>query len=396
MHESFTPCAHRRYGSGSVLSEPHSGSPKAHFRNRACQIQSLFRRYCIWAFEKLDWIIKHDLFNLNYRKTQQQQHHQQRQHGGAASSHDQQEADPYKRKYGTTIPKNIPESSAWWKEQGKDLFALTEEHELGMMSCMVTITHNDLVPETLANIRRGPFSAPTQEEHVEYLFTRVRADRERSDFENYGMEHVISYQRRVAATKEHFMRRNHKTPLGIVRDFWDRSSCLFIFCLQTLLIRSPHPPPPPISYSSSSSSFYVSKFPIISDKGMTRTEAQMRAALHAHILVFFVRRAKPKDYEPNPPIARVVPASNPKQRPRDSQVTPQRERQEDNVYQEAHVGQITAEMVRPDVSGANWGGFGNEELRIAALARAIQCRLPYLHHCNAVYCLKDRPTCRFH
>ena len=84
-----------------------------------------------------------------------------------------------------------------------------------------------------------------------------------------------------------------------------------------------------------------------------------------------------------------------KQRPRDSQVPPQKERQEDNVYQEAHVGQIIAEMVRPDVSGAEWGGYDIEKLRIAALARAVQCRLPYLHHCNAMYCLKDRPTCRF-
>ena len=128
---------------------------------------------------------------------------------------------------------------------------------------------------------------------------------------------------------------------------------------------------------------------------VTRTEAQMRAALHAHILVFFKKRKKPENYEPNPPVPRVVPASNPKQRPRDSQVPPQKERQEDNVYQEAHVGQIIAEMVRPDVSGAEWGGYDIEKLRIAALARAVQCRLPYLHHCNAMYCLKDRPTCRF-
>ena len=34
-------------------------------------------------------------------------------------------------------------------------------------------------------------------------------------------------------------------------------------------------------------------------------------------------------------------------------------------------------------------------LRIAGLARAIQMRLPYLHRCSPVYCLKDRPCCRF-
>ena len=30
----------------------------------------------------------------------------------------------------------------WLQEQQKDLFALTEEHELGMMSSMVTISYN--------------------------------------------------------------------------------------------------------------------------------------------------------------------------------------------------------------------------------------------------------------
>ena len=91
------------------------------------------------------------------------------------------------------------------------------------MSSMVTITHNDLVPEQLANMRRGPFALPTESEKVEYLMTRVRTDRQRSQFENFGLEHVLSYQRRVSATKMNFMRRNQKGPLGIVRDFWDRT-----------------------------------------------------------------------------------------------------------------------------------------------------------------------------
>ena len=120
-------------------------------------------------------------------------------------------------------PQKTFASSAWWKEQSKDLFALTEEHELGLMSSMVTITHNDLVPEQLANMRRGPFAAPTESEKVEYLMTRVRTDRQRHQFENYGLEHVLSYQRRISATKVNFMRRNQKGPLGIVRDFWDRT-----------------------------------------------------------------------------------------------------------------------------------------------------------------------------
>ena len=90
------------------------------------------------------------------------------------------------------------------------------------MQCMVTITHNDHVPELLAVIRRKPFAEPTEAEMVEYLFTRVRTDRRKPDFENYAFEHVLSYQRRIAATKEQFMRRNKLTPLGIVQDFWER------------------------------------------------------------------------------------------------------------------------------------------------------------------------------
>ena len=74
---------------------------------------------------------------------------------------------------------------------------------------------------------------------------------------------------------------------------------------------------------------------------------------------------------------------------------PLREHQFDNVYQHAHVGQISAEMVRPDVTGEAWGGYDVEKLRMAGLARAVQMRLPYLHHCNPAYCLKDRSSCRF-
>ena len=42
------------HGTGSVLSEPRSGSLKGHARNRAGGIQSLFRRTAVWAFWMLD------------------------------------------------------------------------------------------------------------------------------------------------------------------------------------------------------------------------------------------------------------------------------------------------------------------------------------------------------
>ena len=76
------------------------------------------------------------------------------------------------------------------------------------------ITHNDRVPELLAVIRRGPFAEPTETEQIEYLFTRVRAKRDTMDFENYAFEHVLSYQRRIQATKEHFSGGTRRRRLG--------------------------------------------------------------------------------------------------------------------------------------------------------------------------------------
>ena len=113
----------------------------------------------------------------------------------------------------------------------------------------MTITHNDMSPEMLATARRGPFAAPTDSEMIEYLMQRVKSDSQRPRFEELGsrgvatilngisfvsriignfwtpapgLEHVLSYQRRVHATKQSFLKRNVLTPLGIVRDWWDR------------------------------------------------------------------------------------------------------------------------------------------------------------------------------
>ena len=69
-----------------------------------------------------------------------------------------------------------------------------------------------------------------------------------------------------------------------------------------------------------------------------------------------------QDFVPNPPIPRVVAGHEPKQRPRNHKVEPQKEAQADNVYQTAHVGEIVAEMVRPNVSGPSWGGYDIEKL----------------------------------
>ena len=75
----------------------------------------------------------------------------------------------------------------------------------------------------LASARRGPFAEPTESERIEYLVTRLRSERTRLDHESYALEHVLSYQRRIASTKDAFMRRGTMTPLGILTDWWDRT-----------------------------------------------------------------------------------------------------------------------------------------------------------------------------
>ena len=53
------------------------------------------------------------------------------------------------------IPKDIPESSAWWHSRQAELLAIADDHELGIMSGMATITQNDNAPELLAHVARG-------------------------------------------------------------------------------------------------------------------------------------------------------------------------------------------------------------------------------------------------
>ena len=43
------------------------------------------------------------------------------------------------------------------------------------------------------------------------------ANYKRPDFEKYAFEHTLSYQRRIAETKDSFMVRGKRTPLGMGR-----------------------------------------------------------------------------------------------------------------------------------------------------------------------------------
>jgi len=126
-----------------------------------------------------------------------------------------------------------------------------------------------------------------------------------------------------------------------------------------------------------------------------RTEAQQRAALHSHILLWFRRRIPKADWTPLKPIPRTVKGKDLKQRDKEHEVPPQVQKQEDNIYHLFEAARISGEMPRPFVGGDNWGGYDIERLRIAGLARHCLERLNYMHVCTPHYCLKNRSCCRF-
>ena len=347
------PVAHP-YGTGSLRSEENSGGIMRYSRNRLNSLQSWFRKHTIWGFWMLDRHIKNE---LNFKNKQQNPSHK-----------DRDDLDSITRNFGTRVP-NLVESAEWWANQRKDLFAMSDEAECGLAHAMVTVTHNDNSPELLAYERRGPLSEPTPEECIEYLLDRKPVGQIRPASEKSPCESVQCFQRRLKDLKRCFLTRNLRTPLGNLREYW------------------------------------------------SRTEAQMRGALHEHMLVWFNRRNRgskkkyegkkspdhttlncPAHYTRQPPIQRTVKGDAPRQRPAAQTDTKAHANKEDEMYHRLQMARVSAEMVRPDIinNGAEalWGGYNVGSMRVAFLARAIQSRL-YLHSRSAKYCLKNRSRCRF-
>ena len=84
-----------------------------------------------------------------------------------------------KEVFGTAPPADRPESKEWWERQQRDISAITDDGELGLMSMMVTVSHNDSAPEMLAAIRAGPLAAATPDESIEYLLGRKEDKKKR-------------------------------------------------------------------------------------------------------------------------------------------------------------------------------------------------------------------------
>ena len=114
-----TRCMHP-YGTGSLYAEPGSGKQTTHaFRRKLFAVQPSFRQSAAWIFWEYDRMLKHQLFK----------HHSFSRRGRAAAA--EAGADNFVRAFGKDVPNVIPESTAWSKEQARDLDAITDVTELG-------------------------------------------------------------------------------------------------------------------------------------------------------------------------------------------------------------------------------------------------------------------------
>ena len=304
------------YGSGSLRAADDKVSTTEYLQHRLMSLQHDFRRSPVWSFQSLDRLIKNDLYFRHQgrlRKTNRTACPAGSDVGrpttgkrtasaagisdSAARSEDGVKQDNYDMLFGRVDPKHIPESCGWWKARQTELMAISDDHELGLMTGMVTVTQNDLSPELIAHARRGPCAAPTSEEKVAYLITRRGPSDRRPNIQQDATAAALSLQRRTHAVKEQFLARNKKTPLGVCAAYWDR------------------------------------------------TEAQTRQALHSHILVWNKRRKlNNHNYHPRPP----VPESHNRRWNASDAGNPSMNA-EDDVYYRTETARVNAELVRLDL-----------------------------------------------
>ena len=101
-----------------------SGAPLRHIQNRAAALQSWFRRTSTWGFFQADNTMKRSLFFKNRARVR----------GGLGK----QTSTKFEKAFGSVVPSSIPESTAWWRRQSKELAAITDDVESGLMNLMVS------------------------------------------------------------------------------------------------------------------------------------------------------------------------------------------------------------------------------------------------------------------
>jgi len=115
------PSKHQHFEETIRLSDEPLGPPKARPERKSCLTSKT---------SSGDTDVPLRLFFKNKKQREQGR-------PGATAVADE---DPYKRLFGTAQPADIPESSEWWKRQQRDLFAMSDDGELGLMQTMTTVT----------------------------------------------------------------------------------------------------------------------------------------------------------------------------------------------------------------------------------------------------------------
>ena len=189
-----------------------------------------FGRSTVWSFQFLDRLIKNDLYFRHQARGRQQSAAAAASAtpdpaaaSGVARGTKRPARDMYAEHFGRVDPRHIPESGSWWKARQTEVTAVGDDHELGQMTHMVTVTQNDLAPELIAHARRGPCAVPTQEEKFAYLLTRRAPSDRRPNIQEDATAAVLSYQRRMHSVKQNFLVRHKRTPLGVCVVYWDRT-----------------------------------------------------------------------------------------------------------------------------------------------------------------------------
>ena len=229
------------HGSGSLRAEDDRVSMQEYLQHRLMSLQHDFRQSPVWSFWSLDRLIKNDLYFKHQRNLRTANPTASpdgsastmagnRKRTASAACLDDPNApadgvkqDNYDMLFGRVDPRHIPESGGWWKQQQTELMAISDDHEMGLVTSMVTVTQNDLSPELIAHANRGPCAVPTEDEKIAYLLTRRGPSDRRPHIQKDATAAVLSFQRRTHAVKQNFLARNKKTPVGVSRGFWDRT-----------------------------------------------------------------------------------------------------------------------------------------------------------------------------
>ena len=172
-----------------------------------------------------------------------------RRFGRASGNH----ADSFSKWFCMIVPVHIPDSTAWWRRQARELGAICDNTECGLMQscfrrlhspksagslfrcecvacCIQSVSgwggrpwYDSRSAEIFAVVRRGPLAKPTKIKQLEYLFTHVPKKDSLKDFKKHSLEHIVSFQMRVLNTERVFVHRGQRTPLGIIEDYCDRT-----------------------------------------------------------------------------------------------------------------------------------------------------------------------------